>query len=134
VPGLVRAIGISNHTTHQIDALLSSPRVVRVRVTVRVTVTVTVTVTVRVSVSRVRHRPCLISRGEGVARSYPLRVMAHDVRSFHPGQVRHQPAWVQQERHVHNQINPNPNPNPKPKPKPDPKPKPNPNPNAKPKP
>jgi diketogulonate reductase-like aldo/keto reductase len=43
--GLVRAIGISNHTTHQIDALLASAT------------------------------------------------------------VRHRPAWVQQERHVHNQIN-----------------------------
>ena len=30
--------------------------------------------------------PCLTSQGEGVARS--RRVKAHDVRSFHPGQVR----------------------------------------------
>ena len=30
--------------------------------------------------------PCFISQGEGVAG--PLRVIAHDVRSFHPGQVR----------------------------------------------
>ena len=37
----------------------------------------------------VRELPRVISRGEGgegVAR-YPLRVKAHDVRSFHPGQV-----------------------------------------------
>ena len=36
---------------------------------------------------KVAYLPCLISQGEGVARSYPLRVIAHDVRSFHPGQV-----------------------------------------------
>ena len=30
--------------------------------------------------------PCFISQGEGVAG--PLRVIGHDVRSFHPGQVR----------------------------------------------
>ena len=36
---------------------------------------------------KVAYLPCLISQGGGVARSYPLRVIAHDVRSFHPGQV-----------------------------------------------
>ena len=36
----------------------------------------------------VRCLPCLTSQGEGVARSPPQRVKAHDVRSFHPGQVR----------------------------------------------
>ena len=39
--------------------------------------------------------PCLISQGEGDARStvfYPLRVIAHDARSFHPGQVRAEKA------------------------------------------
>ena len=34
----------------------------------------------------VRCLPCLTSQGEGVARSRH-RVKAHDVRSFHPGQV-----------------------------------------------
>ena len=45
----------------------------------------------------VRTLPCVISRGEGVARSRRLRVIAHDVRSSHPGQVR--PA-AGRERHV----------------------------------
>ena len=33
--------------------------------------------------------PCLTSQGEGVARSRrrPFHVIAHDARSFHPGQV-----------------------------------------------
>ena len=37
----------------------------------------------------VRALPCLISQGEASrGAGYPLRVIAHDVRSFHPGQVR----------------------------------------------
>ena len=44
---------------------------------------------------RVSALPCLTSQGEGVRRAsrgagdmgYPLRVMAHEPRSFHPGQV-----------------------------------------------
>ena len=34
----------------------------------------------------VRGLPCFTSQGEGVAQSR-LRVIVHDVRSFHPGQV-----------------------------------------------
>ena len=37
--------------------------------------------------AQVHALPCLTSQGEGVARSRPQRVKAHDVRSFHPGQV-----------------------------------------------
>ena len=41
---------------------------------------------------------CALCPGlDPISRGYPLRVMAHDVRSFHPGQVR-PPAG--RERHV----------------------------------
>ena len=53
-----------------------------------------------------RARPALSNLTPTLTLTLPLSlVVAPDVRSFHPGQVRHQPAWVQQERHVHNQIN-----------------------------
>ena len=46
--GLVRSIGISNHTTHQIDALLSSPKVT---LTLTLTLTITLTITLTLSLT-----------------------------------------------------------------------------------
>ena len=46
--GLVRSIGISNHTTHQIDALLSSPKVtltLTLTITLALALTLTLTLT-----------------------------------------------------------------------------------------